>query len=264
VTNLVEGGRLEGAQPTGRRSNTLQGNPRPSLRTGSQAHERMDPWAGRRRTGDVLEEGKPRRVAVPGMVQTPTPWTRTLAGSKALRRGRPSGGPSPRKVIEADPGVPRSLETRDGRDGRPGGLPTSRGHGIREDERLCGWRSTLEGEPQGRDQHETRLAGPGRRKALRACETPRGHVPGGWYPPGQVAARYREDAEGEQTAREEAIPGDNVRGGGVGAAELWRGAERHERSSRRIASSGRPGSAKTSKVSREAKTREGAKKPYGR
>jgi len=35
-----------------------------------------------------------------------------------------------------------------------------------------------------------------------------------------VAARYREDVEGEETAREAAIGGGNLEGGGVGAIEL--------------------------------------------
>jgi len=86
--------------------------------------------------------------------------------------------------------------------------------------------------PQGRDRHETRPAGVGRNKALRACETLRGHVLGGWSPPGQVAARFREDAEGERTAGEEAVGRGNPTNGGAGAIRLWRGAKGYERMAR--------------------------------
>ena len=104
--------------------------------------------------------------------------------------------------------VPQPFEgsTSVGQQGRAGGQ-LQEGSGVREGVRLCGWGSTLEGtEPQGRDRHETRPAGAGRSKALRACETLRGHVPG-CGTPGQGAAWRWEDVEGGETAREAAAAG---------------------------------------------------------
>jgi len=45
---------------------------------------------------------------------------------------------------------------------------TARGDGVREDVRLCGWKSASKGKPQGWDRHETRPAENGWIKASRA------------------------------------------------------------------------------------------------
>lgn len=70
----------------------------------------------------------------------------------------------------------------------------------------------------------------------------------------EVAARYRQDAEGQK----------NRKGGsesGTGADRLWRGAEGQERSPGGFTSSMEPVRAKTSEASSRAKAREGAEKP---
>jgi hypothetical protein len=74
-----------------------------------------------------------------------------------------------------------------------------------------------------------------------------------------VAARNQEDAEGEKTAGEAAIQEFNLVDGGVGATELWRGAESHERSSRKSRIFWEVRQSKNLKGQPLAKTREGAK-----
>jgi len=78
------------------------------------------------------------------------------------------GAPSPRKMAEATSEIPGLEEA--GAVGTEAGSfdQPQEGIDVREDERLCGWRLTLKGEPHGRDRHETRPAGTGRNKALRA------------------------------------------------------------------------------------------------
>jgi hypothetical protein len=79
-----------------------------------------------------------------------------------------------------------------------------------------------------------------------------------------VAARCREDVEGEETAWEAAVREGNLEDGGIDAIVLWRGAKGHERIARESHISRAVGGAHTSEVSREAKTIEGAKNQYGR
>jgi len=186
------------------------------------------------------------------------------------RGARPWRGAGTRRAVSSidgpgSDGSPRTRREPDGRDGAriirptPGGQRCPRGRAAPRVE------IDPEGqEPQGRDRHETRPAGPGRSKALRACETLRGHVPGGWYPPGQVAARCQEDAEGEETAREAARVGGDPAAGGAGASGLWRGVKGEERSARKSRIFRAVGGVKTSEASQKAKALEGAKNQYGR
>jgi hypothetical protein len=74
-----------------------------------------------------------------------------------------------------------------------------------------------------------------------------------------VAARCREDAEGEETAREAVVSEGNLEDGGFDATVLWRGAKGQERIARESHISRAVGGAHTSEVSREAKAIEGAK-----
>jgi hypothetical protein len=71
------------------------------------------------------------------------------------------------------------------------------GKGARKSMRLREWEQPWRVKPQGRDQHEIRLAGHGWSKALRACETlRRQRNPEAGNPGRYVAAQDRENVEG--------------------------------------------------------------------
>jgi hypothetical protein len=76
-----------------------------------------------------------------------------------------------------------------------------------------------------------------------------------------VAARYREDVEGEETAREAAVAGGNLGDGGVGAIELWRGVKGEERRARKSSLFRAVSGVQTSRADRKAKAAEGARNP---
>jgi hypothetical protein len=71
-------------------------------------------------------------------------------------------------MAEADSETPGLEEAEAVGTEAAGAYQPQEGIDLRKEERLCGWRSALKGEPHGRDRHETRPAGTGRKKALRA------------------------------------------------------------------------------------------------
>jgi len=118
----------------------------------------MDPGWVAGGEGETPAEEKPTRVVVFGLVIIIDPIARSLAGSKALKRDRFSEAPSPRKTAEAALGSPDQRSPRRSRRSQEVCQPQE-GKDVREDERLCGWRSTLKG--------KTPWAGPARNKAGR-------------------------------------------------------------------------------------------------
>jgi hypothetical protein len=141
------------------------------------------------------------------------------------------------------------------------------GNGAGDGHRLPGRNKALKGEPQERDRHETRPGGFGRRKAPRGCENLKAHTGGIGRPAVRVAARGRENAEGEGTSREELLiasapaVGD---GGGSVHGVVSEGGWKPKRGTRRIHDdfSGAR-SAKTLKLSLWDEEQEGCTEPVG-
>jgi hypothetical protein len=175
---------------------------------------------------------------------------------------------SQKGVLEATGQYPRGWSSRHLKQW-PCGTPTTRGERRSKEWLAPGVVSTLKGKPQGRDRHETRPADSGRMKALRACETLGRHGTRWLVSIGDdVAARCREDVEGEETAREavagltpdEGEPRQRRQSGDT----LERSERPREETPRKSNSLGtRPGR-KPQRPAHEAKVKEGAKKPYGR
>jgi len=83
--------------------------------------------------------------------------------------------------------------------------------------------------------------------------------PKGWFLLGtRVAAHHRENAEGEETAREEAAGWES--GSGARAVRLWRGAKGQERKPRKREFTGHSGDTKTSRATAGAEGLEGLRR----